>query len=472
VAVGKVMQDYPGSAIDRESTGTRALPAAANFRSFGDALVPTLCKLVFVATGLGGLAWLSRGLAAPALLLTAVLLTWVAARAVEHRSLTVRRGVARAVVPGMLLTIVLLNVTGLIGTLTGASASLVNSSVAFLAAPFYLLAASAVVADVATGRIKMPSLLDHLTYVALPFKLLAGPLETPDMIARLSNFRPSLSWARAATAWSWIVLGLFMKLVIANRLDPAGRLGAIDPLGSLATATVFELKFYFDFAGYSFMAHGLALAIGLRMTHNFNHPFFAPNVVIFWRRWHMSLGRFLTRYFMEPNVTKLKGRNKRMLFTSSIFLASAMWHGGTGNYLLWGLFHAGVYFAWIAGMKKRSWPDWAGVPAMLAFFVLGRFLAIDADWSRMAQKIAGLFNPMAWIDSIANVSSVVAAIEGREQAIFGVIALFLLVEGRSVARYGANRSYHLLRRPLVTFALLLGVLFLGVAGGAPLYARF
>lgn len=468
------MQKTTGGTFEGALLGTpvSATAVRGHVATTVSALLPVLCKLGFVAAGLGGLAWLSRGLAAPAVLLSAVLLSWLGAYAMQAAAMPVRRRVARGIVPATLLSIVLLNVTGLIGTLTGASETVASSSVAFLAAPFYLLAAAAVVADVAGKRIPMPGFLDHLTYVALPFKLLAGPLETPDMIARLKRFRPTITWARAMTAWSWIVLGLFMKLVIANRLDPAARLGAIDPLGSLATATAFELKFYFDFAGYSFMAHGLALACGLRITHNFQHPFFAPNIVVFWRRWHMSLGRFLTRYLMEPNVTKLKGRRQRMVFTSSIFLASAMWHGGTGNYLLWGLFHGAVYYAWIAGMKRRTWPAWSGLPAMLAFFVLGRYLAIDADWSRLVQKIAGLFNPLAWIEAVGHWPATLGAIEGREQAIFGVIALFLLVEGISVARYGANRPYHLLRRPALTFALLLGVLFLGVAGGAPLYARF
>src|SRR5205085_11784991 len=138
---------------------------------------------------------------------------------------------------------------------------------------------------------------------------------------------------------------------------------------------------------------------GLRITRNFNSPFFAGNVVLFWRRWHVSMGRYLTRYLLEPNVMWFKGKLARMVFTSSIFLASAMWHGGTGNYLLWGLFHGAVYFSYTRWMKKKHVPAVLGIAAMVSFFVLGRFLAIDADFDRLLLKLCNLITPGAWMDS-------------------------------------------------------------------------
>ena len=129
-----------------------------------------------------------------------------------------------------------------------------------------LLAAAAFVTDMAEHRAPMPTLLDYAVYLALPFKLLAGPLEPPRLIEQIRRWRFCVRPARLLAAWPWLAVGLFMKYGIANRLDPARNLVFVDPVSSLATAAIFELKFYFDFAGYSFMAFAGAMALGLRIT--------------------------------------------------------------------------------------------------------------------------------------------------------------------------------------------------------------
>ena len=110
------------------------------------------------------------------------------------------------------------------------------------------------------------------------------------------------SLVRVTAAWPWLALGTVMKFVIGNRLTPAVTLGDTHPTVALLTAAIFELKFYFDFAGYSFIGYGGALLFGFRISRNFTHPFLASNVVLFWRRWHMSLGRFLARYLLMTLV--------------------------------------------------------------------------------------------------------------------------------------------------------------------------
>lgn len=149
---------------------------------------------------------------------------------------------------------------------------------------------------------RAPGALDFFTYVALPFKLLAGPLEPPSFIRQLQQWQPRFSLVRVTAAWPWLALGTVMKFVIGNRLTPAVTLGDTHPTVALLTAAIFELKFCFDFAGYSFIGYGGALLFGFRISRNFTHPFLASNVVLFWRRWHMSLGRFLARYLLMTLV--------------------------------------------------------------------------------------------------------------------------------------------------------------------------
>ena len=89
-----------------------------------------------------------------------------------------------------------------------------------------------------------------------------------------------------------------MKFCIGSRLTPSNLLEYDDPVGSFICAFIFELKFYFDFAGYSFLVFGLAKLFNINLTLNFNHPFTANNVVEFWHKWHISLGKFLQRYIL------------------------------------------------------------------------------------------------------------------------------------------------------------------------------
>lgn len=431
----------------------------------------TLAKLALLLGGVALLVSVSRGYGAVMMLAVTTALSYAAAAALRRSPRgTMHHWAGRGAVPLAFLALVLMNVTGLVGTLTGAQSSFeAGASAALIAMPFYLLAAAAFVADMAEHRAPLPRAFDYAVYLALPFKLLAGPLEPPRLIAQIARFRFRWQPARLLVAWPWIALGAFMKFVVANRLDPARHLVHTDPVTSFVTAAIFELKFYFDFAGYSFMAYGAALAVGLRITQNFDHPFLAPNVVLFWRRWHMSLGRFLSRYVLEPNLSLWKGRQEKLLFASGIFLVSAMWHGGTVNYLLWGLFHAAVYYGYVQWMKRRDVPAVVGLVAMLLFFVFGRMFAVDAESARLLERLAHFFMPSAWVWQLGDGSAdFLFTTEAR-----GLLAaaLFLAAEVWSRHRHPGRQGYHALRRPWLALGFTVVFVLLGIDTGSLLYAR-
>lgn len=434
-------------------------------------IIATICKLILCLSGLWLLYVTSGTLSAPVLLSCSLLIGGVIVYFVARTTSTAGRVFfGRFTVPAAFVLLVTLNVTGWIGTLTGSNPASSYRNLSLVAAPFYFLSIAAVISDVATGRIRAPNFLNFATYVLLPFKLLAGPLEPPSFFTQLENWKPRLSVVRLTAGWPWLVLGAVMKFVIGNHLTPANTLDNTHPLVAVATAASFELKFYFDFAGYSFIGYSLAIFTGLRINRNFSHPFFARNVVLFWRRWHMSLGRFLARYLLEPNVTKIKNRRYRMIFTSSIFLVSAMWHGGTANYALWGIFHGACYFLWISRAKHWKLPRPIGILAIISFFIFGRLIAIDADWRRLVQKIINILNPMAWRGDFLNISAVGSDIYLQYKSLL-LAASFLLFEGLSIKYYGSGRPYHLFRRPYVALMLLIFVLLFAKDGGGLLYAR-
>lgn len=369
--------------------------------------------------------------------------------------------------------IILLNVIGYIGTLTGSTNQGVvdQDKIALLvAAPFYLLSMGAYLSDVSKHKIKKVNFLLFFLYISYPFKLLAGPIENTYLIKKLENIKLVKSLNTLANCWSWIILGLFMKFVIADRLSPTDLLNNVEGSLSILTAFIFELKFYFDFAGYSFIAYGLSRAFNIKLTLNFKHPFLAPNVVQFWRRWHISLGKFLSRYILEAYIKKIKRYKLKLLFASSIFMISAMWHGGTMNYFYWGLFHGTCYFIFIMFFKKTTFPHIFGYFIMIVFFVMGRFFAIDLNTERLNEKILNIFILDSYVISKDKFLTIAMSLTSDFKAII-LSLIFLMLEYYSIKIYGLNRPYHLFRKPIATLLITVLVIMYAVNNSELLYAR-
>ena len=151
----------------------------------------------------------------------------------------------------------------------------------------------------------------------------------------------------------WIVLGLAYKMVVADNLGNLSGLLRINPENAWHVwfeCFVFGLRIYFDFAGYSFIAVGLGLLFGIKLTLNFRSPYWALDLREFWQRWHVSLGAWLRDYIYIP----LGGRNRFwILNTLIVFVVSGIWHGAGWGFLIWGFLHGiGVVFCSLGG----RWP--------------------------------------------------------------------------------------------------------------------
>jgi alginate O-acetyltransferase complex protein AlgI len=106
-------------------------------------------------------------------------------------------------------------------------------------------------------------------------------------------------------------------------------------IGTLA----YTMQIYFDFAGYSSMAVGLALLIGFRFPENFNFPYLSGSITEFWRRWHMSLSRWMRDYLYIPLGGNRVGAARQMLNLWTVFLLSGLWHGANWTFIVWGAYH-------------------------------------------------------------------------------------------------------------------------------------
>jgi alginate O-acetyltransferase complex protein AlgI len=206
------------------------------------------------------------------------------------------------------------------------------------------------------------SLLHYSAFVSLFPHLVAGPIvRYTDIEAQLHALKSRLTSKLVVLGVFFFVCGLTKKLVVADTLAPTvDRLYALD--GSLsmvsgwAAAVGYSMQMYFDFSGYSDMAVGLALLLGLRFPQNFNSPYKATDIAEFWRRWHITLSRWMRDYLFIP----LGGSNGSTLFTArNLFitmLLGGLWHGAAWTFVVFGLLQGlllGLHALW----RERGWPS-------------------------------------------------------------------------------------------------------------------
>ncbi|MGE5203347.1 MAG: MBOAT family O-acyltransferase [Acidobacteriota bacterium] len=215
-------------------------------------------------------------------------------------------------------------------------------------------------ADLLRGRAPRYRFLEYSLYIALFPQILAGPLVRHSEIIQqfaASPLRPG--WERRVTQGvALFLIGLGKKILLADPLaataDPLFAKAAHASLGigeAWSAALAFPLQIYFDFSGYSDMAIGLSLMLGLVLPVNFDAPYRAASLREFWRRWHMTLSRFLRDYLYIPlggNRHGLAAQLAALLITMAL---GGLWHGAGWTFLVWGTLHG---LGLVAGVLWRN----------------------------------------------------------------------------------------------------------------------
>ncbi len=242
---------------------------------------------------------------------------------------------------------------------------------------FFTFQAISYTVDVKRGLVEPARLIDTAVYLSFFPHLVAGP------IVRAREFLPQLARPRdpqhvAVSAGLVLIgMGLVKKVVIADYL---GRI-AVDPvfavpqayhgLDVLIAAYAYTAQIYCDFSGYTDIAIGLALLMGFVFPQNFNSPYRATGLRDFWRRWHMTLSRFLRDFLYIP----LGGNRGSRLFTfRNLMLTMALgglWHGAAWTFVIWGAFHGALLVAeHVLGGRVRT-PGWVRWLVTFHLVVLG-----------------------------------------------------------------------------------------------------
>ena len=146
-------------------------------------------------------------------------------------------------------------------------------------------------------------------------------------------------------------IGFFKKAVVADTLalfvDNGYAQSSLGLAAAWAVSLCYTLQIYFDFSGYSDMAIGLGKMFNIDLPWNFLSPYQSESFTVFWRRWHITLGRALSSYIYKPLGGSRRGRARTFLNTMATFLISGLWHGAAWTFVLWG----GIHGLFVAGEK-------------------------------------------------------------------------------------------------------------------------
>jgi alginate O-acetyltransferase complex protein AlgI len=219
------------------------------------------------------------------------------------------------------------------------------------------------------------NVVEYTTFVALFPHLIAGPIvRFTDLAEQLRRPARALTSQTATIGLFFLSCGLIKKLLLADQLSPhVDRLFASsDELGlvtSWAAAVGYALQLYFDFSGYSDMAVGLAWLLGFKFPQNFNSPYKAENISDFWRRWHMTLSRWIRDYIFIPLGGSRRGHARTVVNLVVTMFIGGLWHGAAWTFVVWGLLH-GVYLGGHAILRRAGLTPRSVVLNRLITFVL------------------------------------------------------------------------------------------------------
>ena len=227
---------------------------------------------------------------------------------------------------------------------------------------FYTFQTIAYTVDVYRGKLTpCKSFSEFALFVSFFPQLVAGP------IIRASHFLPQLreKITEAGTRYGLRIIsvenrnlkagitlmafGFLKKMFFADNIAPLVDDIFVNPIGAesftiILGAIAFGIQIYGDFSGYSDIAIGAALVLGLKIPINFNKPYFASSPSDFWRRWHISLSSWLRDYFYIPLGGKRKSDERTYLNLMAVMFFGGLWHGASVNFIIWGVLH-GAYLA-------------------------------------------------------------------------------------------------------------------------------
>ena len=248
---------------------------------------------------------------------------------------------------------------------------------------FFTFQAVGYMLDVYHGRVKAEkNFLDYLLFVSFFPQVMSGPISKADELLPQIKKPRTFNYEQGKQGLKYLLWGMFIKLVIADRLGlfvDTVYANYIHYSGSTCfVASIFyTLQIYCDFAGYSLMAVGIARTLGFNLVNNFRRPYLATSITDFWKRWHISLTRWLTQQVYIPLGGSRCSKTRTYWNIFVTFLVSGIWHGANWTFIVWGCMHGVFQIVEKAlGWQKYEGTNWA----IKAIRICVTFLLVNFAW--------------------------------------------------------------------------------------------
>ena len=273
-----------------------------------------------------------------------------------------------------------------------------------LAISFFTFQQISYLIDRYKDSIKEYDFLNYALFVTFFPQLIAGPIvHHKEMMPQFANIKNKVkNYNNIAKGLFVFSIGLFKKVVIADTFALWATQGfdiatTLNLFEAWSTSLSYTFELYFDFSGYTDMAIGTALLFNIKLPINFNSPYKALNISDFWRRWHITLSRFLKDYVYIPLGGNRKGELKTYINLLTTFILGGIWHGAGWTFVFWGFLHG------IALVIQRYWNKFGfKIWKWLSWFITFNFINIAwvffraKEWDDAIKVLSGMFK----IDSI------------------------------------------------------------------------
>ena len=339
---------------------------------------------------------------------------------------------------------------------------------------FYTFQMVAFVVDSLNARKKRAiAFIDYVNFVAFFPQIVAGPIERRlNLFPQIESFRFKFTVENFELGFRWLSLGLFMKFVLADNIAPYIKLAETgNPWIIWFFAFLFTLRIYFDFAGYSFVAIGIARILGVKLTVNFLAPYTSQSINEFWRRWHVTLSTWFRDYVFLP----LMGSKKQLapLFLFITFTLSGFWHGAAWNFIIWGAYHGALLlllrylgrpFHRLVG-KYIAQPQFVSWGLTFGSVIFGCLFFMETNGNRLLLKLKTLATP--WAYSWSNLSNFFTSFSLNEGTalVFTLVLAIGVLSLEQIAVWKKQFEYELLLSRWVS-PILLGLTIL-LAANSP-----
>jgi D-alanyl-lipoteichoic acid acyltransferase DltB (MBOAT superfamily) len=280
--------------------------------------------------------------------------------------------------------------------ISGSDAKLLHLALP-LAISFFTFQQISYLVDSYRKETKEYDFLNYALFVTFFPQLIAGPIvHHKEMMPQFAKARNKvINYNNIALGLFIFSMGLFKKVIIADTFASWATAGfdvatTLNLFEAWATSLSYTFQLYFDFSGYTDMAIGAALLFNIKLPINFNSPYKATSIQDFWRRWHITLSRFLRDYIYIPLGGNRKGEFRTYSNLMTTFIIGGIWHGAGWTFIFWGFLHG------LALVIHRAWNKLGfKLNTLLAWFITFNF--INISWV--------FFRAKTWDDAIKVLSS-------------------------------------------------------------------